>query len=165
MRMRRSLVRIWVGITALLIIFLGLTTFPEINRAQRFEKAQAAQANLPRLERLQVLDRIAWLNGASVMPSVSPVEAADSNEQFRNAIEIANARLAAARPLTSHLEDLARDANATPQWETIRLRFGLFAGAIALLWALLFVGFWILSEQIFSQPQARAQPARIKKRY
>jgi hypothetical protein len=99
------------------------------------------------------------------MPSVAAVDVSGSSQQFRHGIDIANARLAAARPLTSHLEDLARDANATPQWETIRLRFGLFAGAIALLWALLFVGFWILSEQIFSQPQARAQPARIKKRY
>src|SRR5262245_66492837 len=147
MGMRRALLRIWVGITALLLFFLGLTTFPEIDRAQRFDNARAALVSLPLLERLQVLDRIAWLNGLTVMPSVPPVSGSDSNQQFRNGIELANARLAAARPLPSDLEELARDANITPQWEVIRWRFGLFAAAITLLWALLLAGFWITAER------------------
>jgi hypothetical protein len=165
MRMRRSLVRIWVGITALLLIFLGLTTLPEIQRAQRFARAQEKLAILPPIERLQVLDRIAWLNGQSIMPSVPQVSTSDSDQQFRNGIETAKARLAAASPLPPDLEDLARDANSAPQWEIIRWRIGLFAGAIALLWALLLVGFWITSEQTFSQHRARTQPVRIKQRY
>jgi hypothetical protein len=152
MRMRRSLVRIWVGITALLLIFLTLTTLPEIQRAQRFERAHEKLVILPTIERLQVLDRIAWLNGQSNMPSVPQVSTSDSDQQIRNGIETAKARLAAARPLPPDLEDLARDANSTPQWEIIRWRFGLFAGAITLLWAILFFGIWITSEQ---RPSAR----------
>jgi hypothetical protein len=162
MRMRRSLVRIWVGTTVLLLVFLVLTTLPEIQRAQRYERARANLMHLPPSERLQVLDRIAWLNGQSIMPSVPQVKSSDSDQQFRNGIETANARLAAARPLAPNLEDLARDANTAPQWETIRQRFGLFAGAIALIWALLVVGFWIASEPKLSRHQVRTQPARVK---
>src|SRR5262245_35285307 len=125
MGLRRSLLRIWVGITALLLIFLGLTTLPEIQRAQRYERAHRNLTNLPPSERLQVLDRIAWLNGESIMPSVPGVTNSDSDQQFRIGVETANARLAAARPLEPRLEDLARDANVTPQWETIRWRFAL----------------------------------------
>jgi hypothetical protein len=154
MRMRRSLVRIWVGITALLLIFLGLTTFPEINRARRFENAQATLANLAPAERLQVLDRIAWLNGESMMPSVPPVMVSDSSQQFRAGIDIAKARLAAARPLRPDLEDLARDGNSAPQWAVIRWRTGLFASAIAVLWALLLIGFWINPEQNHSKARS-----------
>jgi len=98
-------------------------------------------------ERLQVLDRIAWLNGLAMMPSVSPLSGSDSSQQFRNGIEIAKARLAAARLLPAGLEELARDANSPPQWDVLCWRFGLFGGAIALLWALLFLGFWITSER------------------
>jgi hypothetical protein len=143
MRMRQSLVRIWVGITALLLVFLTLTTLPEIQRAQRFERAQEKLVILPTIERLQVLDRIAWLNGQSIMPSVPQVSTSDSDQQFRNGIETAKARLAAARPLPPDLEDLARDANSAPQWEIIRWRIGLFVAAITALWGLLYFGFWL----------------------
>jgi hypothetical protein len=153
MGMRRSLVRIWVGTTGLLLFFLGLTIFPEIHRAQRFESAQAALASLSPIERLQVLDRIAWLNGEPVMPSVPPVSVSDSSRQFRNGIDIANARLAAARPLPRDLEDLARNANVTPKWAVVRWRIGFFVVAITVLWALLYLGFW------FTAPH-RDQPIR-----
>jgi hypothetical protein len=141
--MRRSLLRIWVFTTAILVFFLGWTTIPEIDRARRFETAQARLTQLSAAERLQVLDRIAWLNGKAMMPSVPSVSVSDSSQQFRNGIDIANARLAAARPLPPALEDLARDANVAPQWAVIRWRLGLFVGAIAVLWALLLIGFWI----------------------
>jgi hypothetical protein len=153
MGLRRSLLRIWVGITALLLLFLTLTTFPEIQRAQRFERAQTNLTNLPPIERLQVLDRIAWLNGQSMMPSVPTLKSANSDQQFRNGIEIANARLAAARPLSPDLEDLARDANLVPQWALIRWRVGLFVVAITALWALLYFGFWLTAP-------TRGQPIR-----
>ena len=143
MGLRRSLLRIWVGITALLLLFLALTTFPEIQRAQRFERAQVHLMNLPPMERMHVLDRIAWLNGRSMMPSVPTITTSNSDRQFRNGIEIANARLAAARPLSDDLEDLARDANLAPQWVLIRWRIGVFVVTITALWALLYFGFWL----------------------
>jgi hypothetical protein len=162
--MRQSLVRIWVFTTAILLFFLLWTTIPELYRARRFETAQAALTQLSPAERLQVLDRIAWLNGLSTMPSVPPVSGSDLSQQLRTGIDIANARLAAARPLPSQLEGLARDANVTPQWDAIRWRMGLFVGTIALLWALLFLGFWITSEERRSARQGKlrkAQPASI----
>ena len=146
MGMRRSLLRISVFTTAILLFFLGWTTIPELQRARRFETALSALTQLSPAERLQVLDRIAWLNGLSMMPSVAPVSGSDSSQQFRNGIDIASARLAAARPLRSELEDLAREANVPPQWDVICWRFGLFASTIALLWVLLFVGFRITSQ-------------------
>ena len=153
MRMRRSLVRIWVGITVLLLVFLVLTTLPEMQRAQRYERAQGNLMHLPPSERLQVLDRIAWLNGLSIMPSAPQVKSSDSGQQFRNGIETAKARLAAARPLPPDLEDLARDANLAPQWALIRWRIGLFFAAITALWGLLSLGFWLTAPQ-------HSQPAR-----
>ena len=153
MRMRRSLVRIWVGITILLLVFLVLTTLPQVQRAQRYERAQGNLMHLPPSERLQVLDRIAWLNGQSIMPSVPQAKSSDSGQQFRNGIETAKAQLAAARPLPPDLEDLARDANLAPQWALIRWRVGLFFAAITALWALLSFGFWLTAPQ-------HSQPAR-----
>jgi hypothetical protein len=145
--MRQSLMRIGVFTTFILIFFLGWTTIPELDRAREFDVAQAAIAQLPQAERLRVLDRIAWLNGSANMPSVPRFIVADLTNQLRNEIDIANARLAAARPLPSELEDLARDANRAPQWDVIRWRVGLFATAISLLWALLFLGFRMTSAQ------------------
>jgi hypothetical protein len=139
--------RIAVFTTAILLFFLGWTTIPELNHARRFEDAQAALTQLPPAQRLQVLDRIAWLNGSPMMPSVPPFSGSDLSQQLRNQIDVANARLAAARPLRSELEELARDANRAPQWELIRWRLGMFTGAITLSWALLFFGLWISSEQ------------------
>ena len=148
MSMRQSLVRIWIGTTALLILFLALVIFPDLLRAQQFENAQAAIATLPPMQRLQVFDRIAWLNDSPIMPSsVDPINQRDPDQQLRKGIEIANARILAARPLTEDLEALVRDANGAPQWARIRWRIGLFLGAIMLLWAFLYLGFWITSVQ------------------
>ena len=143
--MRQSLMRIGVFTTLILIFFLGWTTIPELDRARDFDAAQAAISKLPRAERLQVLDRIAWLNGSASMPSVPRFIGTDLNQQLRNEIEIANARLAAARPLPFELENLARNANRIPQWDAIGGRIAMLAGAIILLWAVLFLWFWISS--------------------
>jgi hypothetical protein len=153
MGMRRSLVRIWLGTTALLILFLILTTFPDLHRAQRFEKAQAVIASLPPTQRLMVLDRIAWLNGEPMMPSVGPMALPGPDQQLKRGIAIAKANMEAARPLPEDLEALVKDANGAPQWARIWWRVGLFTGAIALLWALLYVGFWITSLQRASAPR------------
>ncbi len=136
---------ICVGVTVVLLLFLGLTTYPELRRAQRFETARAAVQELPLPQRLQVLDRMAWLNGTSNMPSVQTNETLGSDRQLPKTSDITNARLAAARPLPPELEDLARDANARPQWPVIQWRLGLFASAITVLWGLYFVGFKFLS--------------------
>lgn len=143
--MRQSLMRIGVFTTLILIFFLGWTTIPELDRAREFDAAQTAIARLSRAERLQVLDRIAWLNGSASMPSVPRFIGTDLTQQLRNEIEIANARLAAARPLPFTLENLARNANRSPQWDVIRWRIGMFAAAITLLWAVLLLWFWISS--------------------
>ena len=139
MSLRRVIVPIFVGVTVILLFFLALTTFPELRRAQRFETAQAALQELPLPQRLQVLDRIAWLNGTSNMPSIQANESLNSDLQLRKVSDIANARLAAARPLPPDLEDLARDANSRPQWAVIQWRLGMFASAIIILWASLLV--------------------------
>jgi hypothetical protein len=157
MSMRRNLVRICVGTTALLLLFLGLTTLPDLRRAQRFENAQATIESLPSTQRLQVLDRIAWLNGNPVMPSVGPTSLPGPDQQLRIGIDIAKARLEAARPLPDDLEALAKDANRAPQWVRIRWRIGLFVSAITLLWSLLYLGFWITSEQRESARQVLRQ--------
>ena len=148
MSMRQSLVRIWVGTTVLLILFLIWVIFPDLIRAQRFEHAQATIAALQPGQRLQILDRIAWLNGSPIMPSsVDPTNQAGPDQQLRKGIKIAKARILAARPLADDLEALVRDANGAPQWARIRWRIGLFLGAIMLLWALLYLGLWITSVQ------------------
>jgi hypothetical protein len=46
-----------------------------------------------------------------------------------------------------------KNAVQAPQWARIWWRVGLFTGAIALLWALLYVGFWITSLQRASAPR------------
>src|SRR5262245_16965948 len=130
MSLRRVIVPICMGITIILLFFLGLTSYPELRRAQSFETARAALQELPLPQRLQVLDRMAGLNGISNMPSVQASETVNSDWQLRKASDIANARLAAARPLPSELEDLARDANAKPEWSVILWRLGLFASTI-----------------------------------
>src|SRR4051812_29160006 len=117
--MRRSLVRFGVFTAAILLFFLGWTTIPELARARRFEAARALLVQLAPAEHLQVLDRIAWLNGSPTMPWVPPVSGSDLSQQLRNGIDIANARFAAARPLRFELEDLARDANRSPQWGVV----------------------------------------------
>src|SRR4051794_30772769 len=100
MSMRQSLVRIWIGTTALLILFLAMVIFPDLLRAQRFESARATIATLPPVQRLQVFDRIAWLNGSPIMPSsVDPTNQTGPDQQLRKGIEIAKARILAARPL------------------------------------------------------------------
>jgi len=139
MSLRRVIVPICVGLTVIMLFFLALTTYPELRRVQRFGTAQAALQQLPLPERLKVFDRMAWLNGTSIMPSIQANETLNSDWQLRKGSAIANARLAAARPLPADLEDLARDANARPQWAVIQWRLGLFASAIAILWASLFV--------------------------
>jgi hypothetical protein len=149
--MRQSLVRIGVFTTLILIFFLGWTTIPELDRAREFDAAQAAITQLPQAERLRVIDRIAWLNGSASMPSVPRFIGTDLNQQLRNETEIANARLAAARPLPFELENLARNANRGPQWDVIRWRIGMFAGAITLLWGVLLLWFWISSARRPSQ--------------
>src|SRR5262245_16166669 len=156
MSLRRVIVPICVGVTFILLFFLGLTTYPELRRSQRFETAQAALQELPLPQRLQVLDRIAWLNGASNMPSVQANERLDSDWQLRKGSDIASARLAAARPLPPELEDLARDANTKPQWGVILWRFGLFASAITVIWAIYFFGFKIVSAKRI-HPSARQE--------
>ena len=145
--MRQSLVRISVGTTVLLILFLVWVIFPDLSRAQKFENAQATIASLPPGQRLQILDRIAWLNGRPVMPSVGEASQTGPDQQLRKGIAIAKARMMAARPLAEDLEALVKDANGAPQWALIRWRIGLFLAAIMLLWALLYVGFWITSVQ------------------
>jgi hypothetical protein len=149
--MRQSLMRIGVFTTLILIFFLCWTTIPELYRAREFDAAQSAIAQLPRAERLRVVDRIAWLNGSASMPSVPRFIGTDLTQQLRNEIEIANARLAAARPLPFELENLARNANRGPQWDVIRWRIGMFAGAITLLWGVLLLWFWISSARRPSQ--------------
>jgi hypothetical protein len=149
--MRQSLVRIGVFTTLILIFFLGWTTIPELDHAREFDAAQAAITQLPQAERLRVIDRIAWLNGSASMPSVPRFIGTDLNQQLRNETEIANARLAAARPLPFELENLARNANRGPQWDVIRWRIGMFAGAITLLWGGLLLWFWISSARRPSQ--------------
>jgi hypothetical protein len=156
MGMRQSLVRVCAGTTALLLVFLVLTTVPDLRRAQRFENAQAIIEALPSTQRLQVLDRIAWLNGSPVMPSVRSTIPSAPDQQLRIGIDIAKARLEAARPLPDNLESLAKDANRAPQWTRVRWRIGLFVSAITLLWALLYLGFWITSDH----REAARQPLR-----
>jgi hypothetical protein len=145
--MRQSLVRIGVFTTGILLFFLGWTTIPELDRARDFEAAQVAISELSRAERLQVLDRIAWLNGSAAMPSVPRFIGTDLTQQLRNEMDIASARLAAARPLPFRLESLARDANRSPQWDVIRWRIGMFAGSITLLWGVLLLWVWMTSAQ------------------
>jgi hypothetical protein len=146
MSLRRVIVPICLGVTVVLLFFLGLTTYPELRRAHRFENAQAALQELPPSQRLQVLDRIAWLNGTPTMPSVETSGMSNSDKQLRKAIDLAKARLAAARPLPPDLEELARDANARPQWAVIQWRALLFATAITVLWGLFFLASKITSE-------------------
>jgi len=157
MSLRRVIIPICVGITGVLLFFLVLTTYPELRRAQRFDNAQTALQQLPPSQRLQVLDRMAWLNGSAMMPSVERIEVLNSDRQLRKAIDIAKARLAAARPLPPNLEDLARDANAKPQWAVVQRRLSLFAGAIVALWAVFFVGFKMTSAQYSSAGQRSSE--------
>jgi hypothetical protein len=104
-----------------------------------------------------VLDRMAWLNGSAMMPSVERIEVLNSDRQLRKAIDIAKARLAAARPLPPNLEDLARNANAKPQWAVVQRRLSLFAGAIVALWVVFFVGFKMTSAQYSSAGQRSSE--------
>src|SRR4051812_15219589 len=73
MNIRRGLVRIWVVLTALLLIPLGIGIHQEwlrVNelheveiKGHRFKISEAAFDQLPPWEHYQVLSRIAWLNG------------------------------------------------------------------------------------------------------
>src|SRR5262245_14176332 len=156
MSLRRVIAPICMGVTIILLLFLGLTTYPELRRAQSFETAQAALQELPLPQRLQVLDRMAWLNGISNMPSVQASETLNSDWQLRKASDITNARLAAARPLPPELEDLAHDANTKPEWGVVLWRLGLFACAITVLWAVYFFGFKSVSGKRM-HPSARQE--------
>ena len=146
MGMRRSLLRISVFTTAILLFFLGWTTIPELQRARRFETALSALTQLSPAERLQVLDRIAWLNGLSMMPSVAPVSGSGLQPAVPERHRYRKRPVGCGTTAAVELEDLARKANVPPQWDVICWRFGLFAGTIALLWVLLFVGFRITSQ-------------------
>jgi hypothetical protein len=95
---------------------------------------------LPPTKRFQVLNRIAWLNGISILPSVGPVEPLDSDRKMRKGINIARDRLEAARPLSPEMEDLVRAVNRAPDWAIIRWRFGFFFGTIAGFWVLICLG-------------------------
>jgi hypothetical protein len=143
MGLRQVIVPICVGVSLVLLFFLGLMTYPELRRARDFENARAVLDDLPPTKRFQVLDRIAWLiawlNGISILPSVGSVEALDSDRQLRKGIDIARARFEAARPLSPELEDLVRAVNRAPDWAMIRWRFGFFLGTIAGLWLMLYL--------------------------
>ena len=79
MSMRQSLVRIWIGTYGPSDPVSCIGDFSRSSlRAQRFENAQAAIATLPPMQRLQVFDRIAWLNDSPIMPSsVDPINQRD----------------------------------------------------------------------------------------
>jgi hypothetical protein len=139
MSLRQVSVPICLGVSLVLLFFLGLTTYPELRRARDFENARAVLDDLPATKRFQILDRIAWLNGISILPSVGSVEALDSDRQLRIGIDIARARFEAARPLSPELEDLVRAVNRAPDWAMIRWRFGFFLGTIAGLWLMLYL--------------------------
>jgi hypothetical protein len=148
MNIRRGLIRIWVVLTALLLTPLGITTYQNWVRAghvyeveiekHRFEVSGTIMEGLPELERNQVINRIAWLKG--IHPGKAPAVKAGTG-MFDDLI--AEAQQEWQQPLSPKLEALAQgqQTNLLPSWEET----WPFLAVIAILWAALYTGFWIVS--------------------
>ena len=155
MNIRRGLIRIWVVLTALLLIPLGIETYQNWVRANRvyeveienhrFNVSGAVMEGLPELERNQVIHRIAWLNGIQIHePSEGPaVKAGMFDDLIAEARKLINFRPPWEQPLSPELETLAQGqtANLLPPWEDTWTSLK----AIAILWAALYTGFWVAS--------------------
>jgi hypothetical protein len=143
MNIRRGLIRIWVVLTVLQLIPLGIAIHQEWLRANelheveikghRFQISKPAFDQLLEGERNQVLARIAWLNG---LEENQPDPSADYE------------LLPEDKPLLPKLESLARGEFIRP--DLLSFLWGLewllpLAVVIPVLWIALYVGFWIAS--------------------
>jgi hypothetical protein len=157
MNIRRGLFRVWVVLTALLLLTFGASIHQEWLRENqvygveigngRLEVSRVVFEKLLPWERYQVLDRMAWLNGIQTMPSIGTVDMLDPDREAtkKKLIEVAKARLKAGQTLPPKLEALARGDLIRPDMFPFLMRIGLFVAGIAILWATLYVGFWVAS--------------------
>ena len=145
MNIRQGLIRIWVVLSVLLLIPHCITSYQNWDRANHVYEVEVEKhrfnvsgtiMGLPELERNWVIHRIAWLKGIS--PAVIP------KAEYGMFADLIPDIPTWQQPLSPKLEALAQGEQPKswlPPWEDI---WPLLA-VIAILWAALFTGFWIVS--------------------
>jgi hypothetical protein len=156
MNIRRGLIRLWVVLTVLLLIPVGITTYQNWVRASHVHEVEVEKhrfrvsgtiIGLPEAERNWVIHRIAWLKG---FPVAGPADPKVETGLFADVIaEAAKHAPSPSQPLSPELEALAQgeQANLLPRWEDVLPWDDIWTllKIIATLWAVLFVGFWIVA--------------------
>jgi hypothetical protein len=158
MNIRRGLIRIWVVLTVLLLLPLGIAVYLEWESANQFGEVEVgghqfkvsmnAFYELRPLERYQVLKRIGWLNGIDGEAFSGSMFEAYKAWRYENPALAKMPDTRGDQPLSPKLESLARGEFIRP--DLLSFIWGLtwllpLAVVIPLLWVALYVGFWIAS--------------------